>query len=433
MAQTQIMEKTLSISTSKKLQLIFLLQSLFLWNSGYAQLPLVGQKAPVIIFSAALDKKISTDYLNNKVVILDFWTTWCGPCIASFPTINKLTEKYKTNPSVVFACITYEPKSKVETFFTKRKKTLTALKLIDKDSITNKNYGVTSFPQTFIIDAKGIIRWSGNFESLATEMIDTIMATEYSRKSVPASVTPVTASPDIVKQFFTNLDSLNKEPGMLLFTKKSVPTELSTLRFDPGKVSGKFTINALGIELLSVISFTTSAIREAKMNIVNREKGDFYVDVLFQTETAYMKDKEFDPFENLYFQNSRELNFILYSLSKRYNFSCGFKKVLFDTYELKVADSVLMKNYFTINPNGSSRSDIKKNILEVSNYDFRLICKELRNRDIIVSGMNDISQRLDMTLDMNTIAALKKSFQEQGFALSNNGKVVLNVFEIVFN
>ena len=45
------------------------------------------------------------DDWKGKVVFLDFWATWCGPCIRSFPGVQKLYDKYKDNPNVVFAIV----------------------------------------------------------------------------------------------------------------------------------------------------------------------------------------------------------------------------------------------------------------------------------------------------------------------------------------
>src|SRR5699024_8478985 len=62
-----------------------------------AQKAMIGKPAPELTFiwSSQPDLKKLSD-LKGKVVILDFWATWCGPCIATFPQIRELTEHYKS-------------------------------------------------------------------------------------------------------------------------------------------------------------------------------------------------------------------------------------------------------------------------------------------------------------------------------------------------
>ncbi len=53
---------------------------------------------------------------KGKVVFLNYWATWCPPCIAEMPSIQKLYDQYKDNPEVVFIFATTDPKDKVDEF-----------------------------------------------------------------------------------------------------------------------------------------------------------------------------------------------------------------------------------------------------------------------------------------------------------------------------
>lgn len=401
---------------------------------SYSQTPVIGDIAPEIIFSKSLNKKITSANLKGKVVILDFWATWCAPCIASFPEINKLVEKYQKNPDVVFAALSYEPASKVEDFFIKRKKVLNALKLIDSDSLTNKRFSVTGFPQTFIVDKKGIIRWKGTtIDSLHPDIIDNIISTEYVKTSNPEVVsTSKPSSTGLSESLFKYLDSINNQPGMQFITSTVSTPTITNYFFDPGKVSGRFYIKSHGQKLTSIISNITVSQRKTSISTVNSEKGNIIADVIFKVEAGYFNTPEFDAFENMYFEKSREVNFFIYSMAKKYNFECRIKNKEFESYELSISDSVLVKNFLTLSPRGGSRSNTKNGILEVSNYDLKLVFKELMRKNIIVSGLETMPKKFDLTLDMNTIEALKKSFAQQGFTLINKGRMELPVFEIEF-
>ena len=102
---------------------------------------------------------LNTDSLNfkeleGKVVFVNFWATWCPPCRAEMPMIQKLYNDYKDKITFVF--VTSEDKSKVETFFDKNNYNLPAY-----NSVTvppTKFTETNSIPATYLIDKKGNIR-----------------------------------------------------------------------------------------------------------------------------------------------------------------------------------------------------------------------------------------------------------------------------------
>src|SRR5437870_3139269 len=83
--------------------------------------------------------------LKGKVVVLEFWATWCGPCVAAIPHLNELADQFKGQP-LQFIAVTDEDE-KVITQFLKRKP-IHAWVGLDTDKSMFKDYGITGIPHT---------------------------------------------------------------------------------------------------------------------------------------------------------------------------------------------------------------------------------------------------------------------------------------------
>lgn len=129
---------------------------------------LINKTAPDFNLEDINGKTVHLGSLKGKVVILDFWATWCMPCIKSFPAMEMAVGRYKDDKDVVFLFVnTWErakdPRVLVMGFLEKRKFDFNVLlDLKDLERNTNKvaeDYKLNGIPAKFIIDKEGIVRY----------------------------------------------------------------------------------------------------------------------------------------------------------------------------------------------------------------------------------------------------------------------------------
>lgn len=124
---------------------------------------IMDQPAPEFTLSDLDGKKVSLADYKGKVVIVDFWATWCGPCIASFPGMKKMQEKYKDDPGVKFLFVdTWQKEDNKEQnakdFLTKNNYGSFHVLMDNEDKVV-KEYEVSGIPTKFIIGKDGRIRF----------------------------------------------------------------------------------------------------------------------------------------------------------------------------------------------------------------------------------------------------------------------------------
>lgn len=108
-------------------------------------------ETPIPFALESLDgKKVSLDSLKDKIVFLNFWATWCPPCVEEMPSLKRLHEKIGGRDDFVMLLVSadesWEP---VKKFFGDDKVPFTVL--LDANGQIAKQYGTTKFPETFMV------------------------------------------------------------------------------------------------------------------------------------------------------------------------------------------------------------------------------------------------------------------------------------------
>jgi thiol-disulfide isomerase/thioredoxin len=144
----------------KKLTLAFLAAAMAA-GLATAQAPaqgLVGKPAPAISATDWLNSlPLSLQAAKGKIVMVEFWATWCPPCRASIPHLIEMFKTYSPK-GVVFMSLTDEPKATVEPFA----KQMNMIYPVGCGSQTGSAYGVRGIPYAFIIDPSGNVAWEGH-------------------------------------------------------------------------------------------------------------------------------------------------------------------------------------------------------------------------------------------------------------------------------
>jgi len=116
-----------------------------------------------------------SDY-RGKVVMVNFWATYCGPCIKEMPSMQRLKEKLGEKPFAILAVDMAEEKSAVEAFLQKHDIKVNFPILLNPEGDVVESWMITAVPTTFIIDPEGTIRYAlfGGIEWDKPDVIETI-------------------------------------------------------------------------------------------------------------------------------------------------------------------------------------------------------------------------------------------------------------------
>jgi cytochrome c biogenesis protein CcmG/thiol:disulfide interchange protein DsbE len=133
--------------------------------------PRIGTAAPEFTVQDA-DRKVTLSEFHGQVVVLNFWATWCGPCVEEMPSLVQLQQRFKGKGLTVIG-VSIDVDGDAYHKFLKDYK-VDFLTVRDPDQKTSNLYGSFKWPETYIIDRNGVVRrkFIGPVEWSQPEVVD---------------------------------------------------------------------------------------------------------------------------------------------------------------------------------------------------------------------------------------------------------------------
>lgn len=154
------------------------LSAALLFVSGAAKIK-IGEKARDFALPGTSGETISLASQRGRVVLINFWATWCGPCQEELPELDRLQNKFRERGlSILAISVDNEPEN-VKAFL--KKYDIKLLGLWDRNKKTAEAYAVEAMPSSYLVDRDGVVRaiYRGydpkEFKRLETE-VETLLA-----------------------------------------------------------------------------------------------------------------------------------------------------------------------------------------------------------------------------------------------------------------
>jgi thiol-disulfide isomerase/thioredoxin len=116
----------------------------------------VGDPAPAFSLPDMSGRQFTLDQFRGKVVLLDFWATWCGPCRMTMPMLERMEKEFQGR-LVLLAINMQEDEEVIREYM--QEQAIRSRVLLDKEGAVGESYGLVSLPTHVLIDREGIVRF----------------------------------------------------------------------------------------------------------------------------------------------------------------------------------------------------------------------------------------------------------------------------------
>lgn len=353
--------------------------------------------------------------LKNKCVVLEFWATWCAPCLSAIPHMNTLQSHYTQNDKLVFLSISNEKADKIKSILPRFHFSSTVV--IDTTGKTQKAYNVQSLPVTILLDSNQNIKWIGQPLDLTTDKINSLL------KGVPIINNNFAERADSLK-----LDSVYQEyrtafdySDLSSFFKVTQPSLLYSGKSTSKIGVTKYNTVQIGVKISTLFS-NLLHVSESELSIPDNLK-DKAISFCFKNSSIKSVEEG----------EKKLLEAITNSLNLKLKDKLSFQNV----YELKISNSKkLDKNRISsnkeLNSRGFSISDDNK-VIAIYNSSLDVLEKCLTtilNTSVKLKTKLNTTDKYDITLNNSSSQDLERSMRYYGLMLDKRKK---NIKKYYFN
>lgn len=142
----------------------------WLWSVGK-------EPAPSLVLTDIRGVEHSLEQYRGKVVVVNFWATWCPPCVEELPSLENAWQRYRQQGLVVLA-VSGEESDVVTSFLERLPSDITFPVLIDGDMKSGNRWQIRGLPTTVVVDRSGVVHWrvEGQLDFSASEVDEMLLA-----------------------------------------------------------------------------------------------------------------------------------------------------------------------------------------------------------------------------------------------------------------
>lgn len=150
----------------------------------------LAKMAPAFTVTALDGSRFTLDEMGGRVVLIDFWATWCGPCNAELPHMKKIAQEFANEPLVIISVSWDSDETKWKDFVAKNG--MTWVQYRDADHALSNAFSINSIPHYFTIDSDGVLtsEMVGEGSNVEGKLKKLIAKAKAARESVASAASP---------------------------------------------------------------------------------------------------------------------------------------------------------------------------------------------------------------------------------------------------